>query len=235
MCSSQTTPSLLFFSSFASPMVINLIVWRTKYYFVLTTEQMNIFMMHTGFLVLQTLGALMMIFKPMSQVDYKFVRAISNWLSRLFLGLTFFALPALTWVYTGLAYKNGILNSCHMNVWFLCYLLINIAHFLFGIYASIMLLLQPPDEAAIEILQQTTQPTPSKKSSSPPQQMFSNEEPSMKSNLNINESSRGDVPRRTRKAWHTIDHEKSVTEMPVIKLSQSSSQIQVDRVINGDH
>ena len=38
-------------------------------------------------------------------------------------------------------------------------------------------------------------------------------------------SSSLEVPRKTKKAWHTIEHEKSVTEMPAVKLSQSSSQI----------
>ena len=53
--------------------------------------------------------------------------------------------------------------------------------------------------------------------------------------LDASSSSSQGLPKKTRKAWHTIDHEKSVTEMPVIKLSQSSSQIEVDRIILGDH
>ena len=59
---------------------------------------MNVFEIHTIFLSLQTFGALIMIFKPMSTVDYKFLRAVSNWVNRLFFGLTFFALPSLALV-----------------------------------------------------------------------------------------------------------------------------------------
>ena len=113
---------------------------------------MNVFEMNTMFLVLQTFGALLMIFRPFTTVDYKFVRAVSSWITRLFFGLTFFALPILTWVYSGLAYNEGTFSRCHLNVWFFAYLILNISYVFLGIYASIIVLTGLPDEVPIEIL-----------------------------------------------------------------------------------
>ena len=154
MCSGSTKRSLIFLATFASPFFINLIVLQTKYFDVLTTEQMNVFELHTIFLMLQTFGSLLLIFRPFSAVDYKFVRSISSWITRLFFGLTFFAIPVLAWVYSGLAYSNNVFNLCHMNVWFLGYLILNICHIFLGIYASFVVLTGLPDEITVEILRQ---------------------------------------------------------------------------------
>lgn len=100
---------------------------------------------------MQTIGALFMTFNPCHGSRRDSLKVLQEWLTRLFFGTTFFALPLLAWIHGGLAHKSDTFADCHLNVWFMTYWLLNLWHVFIGIYASIRVAVGNSEEVAIEI------------------------------------------------------------------------------------
>ena len=129
--------SLIFLLSFSAPLFVYLALGRTKYFLMLTPDQMNVFNTQAFLLLVQTFGALFLTFDPFKGRDNWCAKAISAWTCRLFFGLNFFAVPIVAFTHSWLARNDGVFKDCFVNVWFIAYIIINGFHIVLGIFAAV--------------------------------------------------------------------------------------------------